>query len=375
MSKEKNKTGYLDNARKRGEDAKWVRRIVSITLLLLIIVFAAGGYAGYKYVKTGLEPVDPADKKEIDVNIPMGSSSSTIANILKDKGIIKDARIFRFYVKFKNEGDFQAGDYKFTKANTFDEIIQTLKSGMIEEKEYYKVTIPEGKTVEEIAGIISSKIPVSKEEFLKIANDEKYIEELMNKYPKILTDKIIDEQIRTPLEGYLFAATYTIYEENPSVESLIEMMLNKTQEVVTKYQDGIEEKEFTIHEAITFASLLEKEARTEEERKNISSVFYNRLEQDMQLQTDPTVLYALGEHKERVLYKDLEIESPYNTYYIKGLPIGPIANFGENSLEATLAPNETDYLYFLHDFEGNIHYAKTHDEHIRLKNEYRSDDN
>lgn len=375
MSKEKKKMSYKDNARKRGEEASIVRRVVAIIILLLIIIIGAGGYAGYNYIKSALEPVDPSDTEVINVNIPMGSSSSTIANILKEHDLIKDARVFRFYVKFRNEGDFQAGDYELTKADSFDEIIEALKSGKVEDTVYYTVAIPEGKNIEEIAEIYANKLPFTQEEFLEVVEDEEYVKELMAQYPTILTDAILEDDIRTPLEGYLFAATYQIYEEEPEVEAIVEMMLDKTEEVVSKYLSVIEEREWTVHEALTFASLLEKEARSEDERKNIASVFYNRLDDGMKLQTDPTVLYALGEHKDRVLYSDLEIESPYNTYYIEGLPVGPISNFGENSLEATLEPAETNYFYFLHDFDGNIHYAETHDEHIRLRNEYRSDDN
>src|SRR5690625_770895 len=117
------------------------------------------------------------------------------------------------------------------------------------------------------------------------------------------------------------------------------------------------EKDLTIHEAITFASLVEKEAKTSEQRELIAGVFYNRLDKDMPLQTDPTVLYALGKHKDRVLYKDLEVDSPYNTYKIDDLPVGPISNFSKTALEATLDPNENEYIYFLHDKEGEIHYS------------------
>lgn len=371
--KNKKKNSYRENLMKRSEEARTVRKVVAIIILTLIIIFSAGGFAGYTYIKSALEPVDPTSKKEIKINIPMGSSSSTIATILKDNGIIKDARIFRFYIKFKNEADFQAGDYSFTKASTFDEIITTLKSGKVIAEPIYTITIPEGKTIDQIAEIYASKLPFTKEEFLKVVNDQAYIKQLISRYPAILSDVILDENIRTPLEGYLFAATYTFYEEEPKVESVVEAMLNKTVAVVTPHQDEIAAKEFSVHEAITFASLLENEARSEEERKKIAGVFYNRLEEGMKLQTDPTVLYALGGHKERVLYKDLEIESPYNTYYINSLPIGPISNFAENALEGVLYPEETNYLYFLHDFEGNIHYSETHDEHLKLKEKYRSE--
>src|SRR5699024_5979987 len=117
------------------------------------------------------------------------------------------------------------------------------------------------------------------------------------------------EDIKMPLEGYLYAATYAFYEEDPSIESITEKMLDKTKSVLDPYLEDIETSEFNVHETITMASLVEKEAKTAEQRKQIAGVFYNRLDQNMKLQTDPTVLYALGEHKDKVLLKDLEIES------------------------------------------------------------------
>ena len=354
----------------RSEEAKTVRKIVTIIISSIVLILIIGTFFGYMYVKSALKPLDPESTEQIEVEIPMGSSSSNIATILENNGIIKDGRIFRFYTKFKNESEFQAGVYTLTPSLTFDEIIEQLKSGKVTEEPIYTVTIPEGKTIEEIAEIYASTLPIRKEDFIEKVNDKEYIEQLINMYPQLLSESILDPEIVTPLEGYLFAATYDFYEEEPTVESIVKQMIDKTVQVVTPYMEQIEEKGFTIHESLTFASLVEKEAKTKEQRSMIAGVFYNRLEQKMPLQTDPTVLYALGEHKDKVLLKDLEIDSPYNTYQVVDLPIGPIANFGENSLEATLHPDETDYLYFLHDQDGNIYYAETHDEHVQLKNKY-----
>src|SRR5699024_491942 len=129
---------------------------------------------------------------------------------------------------------------------------------------------------------------------------------LIEDYSSLLSEKILDDDIRTPLEGYLFAATYSFYEKEPSIKSIVEDMLIKSVEVIQSHYEQIDQQGLTIHEALTMASLVEKESKTDEERPVISGVFYNRLEQDMLLQTDPTVLYSLGEHKERVLYEDLE---------------------------------------------------------------------
>ncbi|WP_284139677.1 MULTISPECIES: endolytic transglycosylase MltG [unclassified Virgibacillus] len=370
MSKKKKTSTYRENLKARTEEAKTVRKIVSIILVSLILILLIGGISGYMYIKSALSPVDPNSEKGIKVEIPLGSSSSSIGSILEENGVIKDGRIFRFYTKFKNESDFQAGDYTFTKAMTLDQIIESLKKGRIIKDPVFKVTIPEGKSIDEIAEIYADKLYFKKEAFLEKVNDPKYIAYLIDTYPAILSEDVLNPEIRTPLEGYLFAATYDFYEEEPPIDTIVETMLNKTNAVVNAHLDEIGAKDLTVHEALTMASLVEKEAQTEDQRRKIAGIFYNRLDVGMRLQTDPTVLYALGKHKDKVLLKDLEVDSPYNTYRIKGIPIGPISNFSESSLQAVLNPEKTKFKYFLHDGEGNIYYAETHDEHLKLKQQH-----
>ncbi|WP_407269530.1 endolytic transglycosylase MltG [Radiobacillus sp. PE A8.2] len=352
----------------KGEEAGLVRKIVMITLTCITLIIGAGAYWGYSYIKTALEPVDATDDTTTKVEIPLGSSTSQIAAILEENNIINNAKIFRYYIKFNNVTQFQAGEYDFSPSMTLDEVINKLQTGKVMKEAVLTVTIPEGKTIDQIAEIYAQNAGIDKEEFIETVNDPAYIEQLMNKYPAILTDEILQEDIRTPLEGYLFAATYDFYEEEPSVKTIVTAMLDKTESVLTNYLSTILDKDFygekmTVHEAITMASLVENEARTEEDRKQISGVFYNRLADGMKLQTDPTVLYALGKHKDRVLFDDLEVHSPYNTYVVTGLPIGPISNFSESSLQSVVEPIESDYLYFVAASDGSIYYAKTFDEH------------
>lgn len=369
------KESYQDNLKARGNEARTVRKAVLIIILLLLLIFAVGGISAYKYIKTALDPVDITDQEEVLVTIPMGSSASTIGDILEEEGIIKDSRVFRFYLKFKNKADFQAGEYTLTKAYTLDEIVESLQSGKVMADSLYTITIPEGKNIEEIAAIYSNKLSFTKDDFLDQVSNEAYLKDLIDRYPTILTEEILHPDIKEPLEGYLFASTYDFFQADVTVPSVIELMLDKTESVVGRHLDQIKEvtvngESYTVHEALTFASLLENEERTAEERKRVAGVFYNRLEEGMRLQTDPTVAYASGKHLSKVLYKDLEIESPYNTYRIDGLPIGPISNFNENALVAMLEPEETDYYYFLHDEDGKIHYAETFDQHKELKEKY-----
>ncbi|MGG3924780.1 endolytic transglycosylase MltG [Metabacillus fastidiosus] len=349
------------------QEAKIVRKIVLTIFIVLLIVFLGIIGGGYLYINSALKPVDPSNNKQITVSIPIGSSVSSIAKILKENGLIKDEKIFRYYVKFKNESGFQAGKYTFTKAMSFQDIINGLKDGKVTNQAIFQLTIPEGRQLTEIAKIISNKTSYPEDEILKKLTDKKFIQSLQKEYPNILTDEMYGNNVKYALEGYLFPATYFYYEEKPTLEQIIDPMVEKTSKIVSKYYGELERNNLTVHQFLTMASLIEEEATAKADREKISSVFYNRLDEEMPLQTDPTVLYALGKHKDRVLYKDLEVDSPYNTYRNKGLPPGPIANAGEMSLTAALQPEQTDFLYFLATKEGEVIFTKTLQEHNKEK--------
>ncbi|ULT55770.1 endolytic transglycosylase MltG [Neobacillus drentensis] len=353
-------------------EAKLVRKIVlmiSICLLLLIILIGGGGYL---YIQSALKPVDAKSKTHKTVDIPIGSSVTGIGERLEKNGIIKNAKVFKYYVKLKNEGGFMAGKYQLSPSMDVPEIVSRLKTGKVLAGATFKITIPEGKQLKEIAGIMAKATHQNEADVFNKLNDKQFIKSLMSKYPDILTDEILHSTVKYPLEGYLYPATYPFYKPNPTVEEMVMAMLDKTRIVLTDYTEKSKEKKLSIHQLLTMASLVEEEATGKADRKTIASVFYNRLKQGMPLQTDPTVLYAQGKHKEKVYYKDLEVNSPYNTYKNTGLPPGPIANSGRDSIEAALEPNQTDYYYFLATADGSVIFTKTLAEHNQKKAEYIS---
>lgn len=207
-------------------------------------------------------------------------------------------------------------------------------------------------------------------EIFKKLNSEKFVNSMQERFPELLTSEIENKNVLYPLEGYLFPATYDFYEEKPSLEAVVIEMLKKTEETLQAYETQMNKKDYSVHQMLTFASLVEEEATAQVDRGKIASVFYNRIKKDMPLQTDPTVLYAKGSHKSKVLYKDLEVKSPYNTYKNKGLPPGPIANAGTTSIDAVLKPEKTDFLYFLATPEGEVLYSKTLEDHNNKKAEH-----
>ncbi|WP_163101845.1 endolytic transglycosylase MltG [Peribacillus alkalitolerans] len=368
MSENQSKKDFmLKKLSERRSEAKVVRKIVLITSLIIFLVICGSAAGIYAYVNSALKPVNPEDESLKSVEIPIGSSVSGISNILEENGIIKDARVFKYYIKFRNEAGFQAGEYKLSPSMTFKEILASIKSGKIMQEAVLKMTIPEGKQLTQIAGIIAEKTGKDAEDLLAEMNSKAFVEKMQTQFPDLITDEVFNKNIKFSLEGYLFPATYEFFEENPTTEQIVNVMLKKTNEVLVEYQGVMEEKEYTPHKLLTMASLIEEEATEKVEREKISSVFYNRIDVGMPLQTDPTVLYALGGHKDRVLYKDLEVDSPYNTYKVKGLPPGPIANAGASSIEAALQPADTDFLYFLATSTGEVIFTKTLDEHNREK--------
>ncbi|PIC81160.1 hypothetical protein CSV75_05115 [Sporosarcina sp. P18a] len=354
------------------EEVRTVRKIVLWIVAVVLVVGIVGGFSVYTYIKSALEPVDPDSEKIVEVEIPIGSGLDVISEKLEESGIIKNARVFKYYAKVNNEADFQAGTYGLTQSMTPDELIKSLKTGVVYRTPVFTLTIPEGLTIDQIADRTSKKTTITKEQFMEYVTNEQVIQEYMAKYPDVITKEVLNENIRYALEGYLFPATYPFYEEKPTVKEVVDTMVDATVQNVIPYKAywAEEGKNRSVHKMLTFASLLEKEATGQADRETIASVFNNRIEQGMPLQTDPTVLYALGEHKARVMNEDLKVDNVYNTYKNKGLPPGPISNAGTASLQATVEPSKTGYLFFLADKDGVNHFAKTYEAHLKNKAKY-----
>ncbi|MDV7764459.1 endolytic transglycosylase MltG [Peribacillus sp. CSMR9] len=356
----------------RQGEAKLVRKIIMITIASLILLIGIVGLVGFLYINSAMKPVDPDDDTIKKVKIPIGSSVNEISTLLEEQGIIKDARVFKYYIKFRNESGFQAGEYKLSPSMPIEDIVTSIKTGKLMKEAVLKITIPEGKQLIQIADIIAVKTDEDPKKVFKELNDKKFVKSMEKKFPELLTSEIENKKVLYPLEGYLFPATYDFYEKKPTLESIVTEMLKKTEETLQAYEPQMDKSGYSVHQMLTFASLVEEEATAKVDRGKIASVFYNRMKEGMPLQTDPTVLYAKGSHKSKVYYKDLEVKSPYNTYKNKGLPPGPIANAGKTSIDAVLKPQKTDFLYFLATPEGEVLYSKTLDDHNNKKAEHIS---
>ncbi|MCM3712713.1 endolytic transglycosylase MltG [Halalkalibacter oceani] len=356
----------------RVSQAKVVRKIVFFCVIGFILIGTILLTSGYFYIKNALGPMNEENPQEVEVTIPIGSSASQIGTILEEEGLVRNGALFRYFVRYNNESGFQAGDYVLSTAMTMDEMIAALKDGRVIQEAELVFTVPEGLWLEDIAGIIAENTEHSVEEVMEVLNDREYIESLIHRYA-MLTDEVLQEGIRYPLEGYLFPARYDFLEDNPPIKEIIETMLDRTEAEVDPFLAEVEDGEYTLHNILTLASIIEREAQHSEDRYLISGVLYNRLEQGMRLQVDPTVSYALGEHRYMTTYNDLEVDSPYNTYLYPGIPIGPIASPGSDSIRAAFQPEETDYVYFYARYNGEVIYNETYEGHNQTHQMYRDE--
>lgn len=355
----------------RKKETSIIKKIMKYFMIALLVIVLVGGFFTWNYIKGETQPVDTAQTELVSFEIEQGASVKEVSKALEEEGIIRNSKLFNFYLKFKNVSGFKSGLYHVSKSMTLDEIIAELSGqGKDKDQNATKVLIREGEQLTEIAKEVEKSTKYSAEDFMAKVQDEDFLRYLVQKFPKLLTQSYNGYQVKYVLEGYLFPATYDM-NDSKTLQMLITEMVAKTDEVMSKYYDKILESDYTLQETMALASLIEKEGTKLEDRKKISSVFHNRIKENMKLQTDVSVQYALGEHKEALSLEDLEVDSPYNLYQNYGVGPGPYNSPSEDSIVAALEPEKTDYLYFLADIHTKeIYYAKTYEEHLELKAKY-----
>ena len=355
----------------RKKETSIIKKIMKYFMIALLVIVLVGGFFTWNYIKGETQPVDTAQTELVSFEIEQGASVKEVSKALEEEGIIRNSKLFNFYLKFKNVSGFKSGLYHVSKSMTLDEIIAELSGqGKDKDQNATKVLIREGEQLTDIAKEVEKSTKYSAEDFMAKVQDEDFLRYLVQKFPKLLTQSYNGYQVKYVLEGYLFPATYDM-NDSKTLQMLITEMVAKTDEVMSKYYDKILASDYTLQEIMAMASLIEKEGTKLEDRKKISSVFHNRIKENMKLQTDVSVQYALGEHKEALSLEDLEVDSPYNLYQNYGVGPGPYNSPSEDAIVAALEPEKTDYLYFLADIKTKeIYYAKTYEEHLELKAKY-----
>ena len=347
--------------------------LIIIGIIALMLLVAIGCVLWYF---TSISPLSK-NEDEVEITIPFGSGTNRIADILKENNIIKNKTAFKLYVKLNKVSDFQAGTYYLKQSMNLKEITEMLKTGIMHDPNQLSLTYLEGKNFRWLAKKIAENTNNTEEDVIALVEDEEYINTLIDKY-WFLTDDIKDENIYYSLEGYLFPDSYMIENRDSKVEDIFEKMLDRMEDILDEYKDEIENSKYSVHEILTIASIIEMESMSDEGRKDVSSVIYNRLNSGMAIQSDVTTYYAVKvDMGERDLYqKELNTYNPYNTRgpNMEGkLPIGPISSVSKNSIEAALEPSNTDYLFFVADKNGKLYFTKTVSEHNYIVNKLKSE--
>ncbi len=335
-----------------------VRKVNPRMILLILIFILCLSFTGWQVFTRQYSPVDLNDSSSIEVRVPDNSSARAVASLLEQNGLIRSERFFLSYCRQKGlDKDLKAGLYVFSRNQSLKEIALQISQGKVKSVLF---TIPEGYTVRQIGDLLVKK---------QICTAQQWIEAVQAdyKYDFLLSGQPKDEK---RLEGFLFPDTYTI-DEKTSAQDIIAMMLDSFSQMWDKeYAEQAALKNSSVRYIITIASLIEREARIPEERTRISGVIYNRLQKGMPLQIDATVLYSLGEHKDTVTYRDLEVNSPYNTYKYAGLPPGAIASPGRAAIDAALNPEDNSYYYYVAKGDKSHYFSTTYAEHLEAKRKY-----
>ena len=340
-----------------------------LLILVLAVLVGAGGY-----YTLGLMPVDPDSEEKVVVEIPNGSGSSAIVEILDEAGLVKNKTCAKINSRIGGYNSLQANTYIFSPSMSFNEIMTVINTGDFEYISKESIEVKDGARLQQVAEAVSEQLPYTTEEILEKWSDKKYLNQLIERY-WFLTDEILDKDVMYPLEGYLYADTYFVTTDNSTIEGFTEMCLDRMDEELSNRRPEIEASGFTVHQLLTLTSIVTKEA-TADDQAGVAGVFMNRLDKGMSLGSDVTVCYIFQEDRVDLKVSQLESTNPYNTRKFAGLPPGPICQVVGSAIDATLNYEKHDYLFFIADEQGIVRYSTDEaghesniDEHGLVKDE------
>lgn len=349
---------------------KLKKSVVVVGSILIFLCLSISLFLGIYNLQIG--PVSKNATK-VPFEVPKSSTYLTIADDLKEKHLIKDPFYYKLYIRLNHPKELQAGKYLLDETMGVKGIIEVLESGSNYNPDVVTLQVPEGKTIEEVAEYASEVTNNTKEELLSVWDSEEFVKKAMEEY-WFVTEDVLNPDIRHPLEGYLFPSTYELSNKDVDAEYIAGKMLSQMGNVLEKYKADIEQSEYSIHELLTMASIVEYEAILDEDRPMVSGVFYNRLKEGMKFQSCATLGYAIDEWKITYSQKDLETDSPYNTYYYEGFPVGPGGMPSKESIEAAIYPTSHDYFYFMANVcdvtSKKTYFSKTLEEHEEKVRKY-----
>lgn len=339
-----------------------------IVLIILVIV----GFLGLYKFETG--PVSN-NTKSISITVDKGSNYYTIASMLKENKLIKSEFFYKIFLKFHKPSEIDTGTYELNQAMSVAEIVETLGNQDNVKDTSIKLTFREGLNANQMANIIEEKTGIKASEFLAKISDENYINSLKDKY-WFISDEVKDSQIYYDLEGYLFPDTYIFEKDELTLDKILTKILDNTDKKLTPLRSDIENGDYSVHDILTLASLIELEAVTDSDRAKVAGVFYNRLNNKWSLGSDVTTYYAAKKSMtEKLTKSELNSCNGYNTRCtsMRGLPVGPIANASLSSIKAAINPADTDCYYFVADSEKKVYFTKNANEHQKIINQLKKE--
>ena len=351
-----------------------MKKITKILLGIVFFIFAVIIASAIYFYISILPPSKTSNIVRVDIK--EGMSSRAVLETLENDGVIKNKDTALIYSKVFKKTNFKAGIFELDNSWGLDKIFDYLSDDKNIIETTINFTIYPGSTIRMIASNLQENTNLNANELIQTWNSRSYIEVLMKDYP-FLTEEIFNDNVVMKLEGYFFPDTYNLYKET-NIDDVTRTFLNNTEKYYEKYKSDFSNSELSIHEIFTLASIIDYEASNAEDRKNVSSVFYNRLDIGMPLQSSVTRCYALSIKENRNItdWKECEIEldfdSPYDTYNNYGLPPGPIRVISETALAAALNPNNTNYYYFIADVygDGSVYFSENYAQHSQYISQF-----
>ncbi len=341
-------------------------KMIFIIVAILFVIITGGLF----YYLSGIGAVDNNNEDPITVNVPIGSGASLIVEILDENGLVKNMTCAKIHARIGGYNSLQANTYIFNKSMNLSEIFKAINTGDFNYLSKEQLVIREGLTIPQVADAVAAELPYSREELLGKWSDENYLKTLIDKY-WFLTDDILNNDIKYPLEGYLYPETYFITEENPTIESITEMMLNLMDQNLTAIKSDLEKSKYSVHEILTLASIVERESsNVPDAMPEVAGVFINRLNKGISLGSDVTVNYIFEKDGVELTVSQLNSDNKYNTRKFVGLPPGPICSVNTKAIDSVLNYKKTDYMFFYATPEGEIIFSKTVEEHNKAVEEH-----
>lgn len=341
-------------------------KAIVIVVLIAVILITGGSFV---YL-TGLGPVDRNNEETISVLIPEGSGGSYIVEILDEHGLVKNKTMAKIHVRIGGYDSLQANTYMFSPSMSLTEMFKAINTGDFEYLSKETMTVREGLTIPQTAEEISSQLSFSKEEIMDKWSDKDYLRQIIDEY-WFISDDILNEDIKYPLEGYLYPETYFITEENPTIESVTKLMLDMMDTKLSEKKAELGESEYSIHQVLTLASIVEKESsNVVSAMPEVAGVFINRLNKGMSLGSDVTVNYIFEKDGVELTMSQLDSDSKYNTRKFAGFPPGPICTVNLTAIDSVLNYQQTDNMFFYATPEGEIIFSETVEEHNKAVDEH-----